>query len=58
MLALGALFVEERLGLIDEETVKQIRENKYNHLFIGFAVYFNSAPFDSSIMVCLQRHFS
>jgi hypothetical protein len=28
-LAFGALFIKQRLGLTDEETVKQIRENAY-----------------------------
>jgi hypothetical protein len=28
-LAFGALFIKQRLGLTDEETVEQIRENPY-----------------------------
>jgi hypothetical protein len=28
-LAFGALFIKQRLGLTDEETVEQIRENAY-----------------------------
>jgi len=32
-LAFGALFIKQRLGLTDEETVEQIRENAYMLLF-------------------------
>jgi hypothetical protein len=28
-LASGALFIKQRLGLVDEETLKQVRENAY-----------------------------
>ena len=38
-LALGALFIKQRLVLSDEETVEQIRENAYMQLFLGFAGY-------------------
>ena len=31
MLAFGELFIEQRLGLTDEETVGQIRDNAYMH---------------------------
>ncbi len=33
-LALGALIIQERLGISDEEIVEQIRENPYLHYFI------------------------
>jgi hypothetical protein len=35
-LAFGALFIKQRLGLTDEETVEQIRENAYMQFFLGF----------------------
>lgn len=38
-LALGALLIKQRLGLSDEETVQQIRENAYIQYFFGFAGY-------------------
>jgi IS5 family transposase len=57
-LAFGALFINQRLGLTDEETVEQIRENAYMQFFLGFAGYFNSAPFDLSMMVHFRRRFS
>jgi hypothetical protein len=50
-LALGALFIKQRLGLTDEETVEQIRENAYMQFFLGSAGYFSKAPFDPSMMV-------
>jgi transposase, IS5 family len=45
-LAFGALFIKQRLGLSDEETVEQIRENAYMQLFLGFAGYSRKSPFD------------
>jgi hypothetical protein len=52
-LAFGALFIKQRLGLTDEETVEQIRENAYMQFFLGFAGYSSKAPFDPSMMVHL-----
>lgn len=40
-----------QLGLTDEETVEQIRENDYMQYFLGYASYFSKAPFDPSMMV-------
>lgn len=42
-LAFGALFIKQRLGLTDEETVEQIRENAYMQFFLGFAGYSSKA---------------
>lgn len=33
-LAFGTLFIKQRLGLSDEETVEQIRENAYLQYFL------------------------
>jgi hypothetical protein len=57
-LAFGALFIKQRLGLTDEETVEQIRENAYMQFFLGFAGYSSKAPFDSSMMVHFRKRFS
>jgi hypothetical protein len=57
-LAFGALFIKQRLGLTDEETVEQIRENAYMQFFLGFAGYSSKAPFDPSMMVHFRRRFS
>ena len=57
-LAFGALFIKQRLGLTDEETVEQIRENPYVQFFLGFAGYSNKPPFDPSMMVHFRNRFS
>jgi len=36
-LAFGALFIKQRLGLTNEETVEQIRENAYMQFLLDFA---------------------
>ena len=58
LLAFGALFIKQRLGLSDEETVEQIRENAYMQFFLGFAGYSSKAPFDPSMMVHFRKRFS
>ena len=57
-MAFGALFIKQRLGLTDEETVEQIRENAYIQFFLGFAGYSSKAPFDPSMMVHFRKRFS
>ena len=54
-LAFGALYIKQRLGLTDEETVDQIRENPYIHFFLGFEGYTNKKPFDPSMMVHFRK---
>ena len=49
-LGFGALIIKEKLGLTDQETVEQIRENPYLQFFVGFKEFRMSAPFDSSMM--------
>ena len=57
-LAFGALFIKQRLGLSDEETVEQIRDNAYMQFFLGFAGYSSKSPFDPSMMVHFRKRFS
>jgi IS5 family transposase len=57
-LAFGALFIKQRLGLADGETVEQIRENAYLQFFLGFAGYSSKVPFDPSMMVHFRKRFS
>ncbi len=57
-LAFGALYIKQRLGLTDEETVLQIQENGYMQFFLGFAAYSSKAPFDPSMMVHFRKRFS
>ncbi len=56
-LAFGALFIKQRLGLTDEETVEQIRENAYMQFFLGFASYSSKSLFDPSMMVHFRKRF-
>jgi hypothetical protein len=49
-LALGALIIKEKLGITDEETVEQIRENPYLQYLVGMEGYKDEALFDPSMM--------
>lgn len=57
-LALGALIIKEKLGLSDEETVQQVRENPYLQYFLGFHEYRDEAPFDASMMTHFRQRLS
>ena len=57
-LAFGALFIKQRLGLSDEETVEQIQENAYMQFVLGFAEYSSKTQFDPSMMVYFRKQFS
>jgi hypothetical protein len=56
--AFGSLIIKEKLGLTDEETVEQIRENPYLQYFLGYEAYRYEAPFDPSMMVHFRRRFT
>ena len=53
--ALGALIIQEKLGLTDEEVVEQIRENPYLQYFIGYGEYCDEEPFEASMMVHFRK---
>jgi hypothetical protein len=57
-LAFGALFIKQLLGLSDEETVEQIRENVYMRFLVGFTGYSSKILFDPSMMVHFRKRFS
>jgi transposase, IS5 family len=58
-MAFGALFIKERLGTTDRETVEQIKENPYLQYFIGMMEYNDEqAPFDPSLMTHFRKRFS
>lgn len=58
-MAFGALFIKERLGTSDRETVEQIKENPYLQYFIGMMEYEDEqAPFDPSLMTHFRKRFS
>ena len=56
-LAFGALFIQERLGLTDRETVQQIIENPYLQFFLGKEGYSNESPFHHTSMVHFRKRF-
>jgi hypothetical protein len=53
--ALGALIVKEKLGITDEETVEQIRENHYLQYLVGMEGYKDEELFDPSMMVHFRK---
>jgi transposase, IS5 family len=55
--AFGALIIKETLGLTDEETVEQIRENPYLQYFLGYKEFSTEKPFDPSLMVFFRKRF-
>lgn len=57
-IALGALIIKERLGVTDEETVAQIRENPYLQYFLGLHEYLREDLFDASMMVHFRKRIS
>ena len=54
-LALGALIIKEKLGITDEETVEQIRENHYLQYLVGMEGYKDEGLFDPSMMVHFRK---
>jgi IS5 family transposase len=54
-IALGALIIQEKLGLTDEETVCQIQENPYLQYFLGYGGYRDEAPFHETMMVHFRK---
>lgn len=57
-IALGALIIKERLGITDEESVAQIRENPYLQYFLGLREYLRKDLFDPSMMVHFRKRIS
>ncbi len=53
--AFGALLIQTKLKLTDEETVEQIKENPYMQYFIGYKKYSERAPFNASLMVAFRK---
>jgi hypothetical protein len=54
-LAFGALYIQQRLAITDEETVAQISENPAMQYFCGFDIYTIQKPFDASLMVHFRK---
>lgn len=53
--ALGALIIQQRLGLSDRETVRQIAENPYLQYFIGLVGFQQKRAFHPSLMVHFRK---
>ncbi len=56
-LALGALILQERLGVTDRELVAQIAENPYLQYFLGLLTYQEEAPFHHSLLTTFRKRF-
>ncbi len=56
-LALGALIIQERLGVTDRELVPKIAENPYLQYFLGLMVYHHEAPFHHSLLTTFRKRF-
>jgi len=55
-MALGALYIQQRLGVSDREIVELITESPYLQFFIGLSGFQYLKPFDSSMLVhCRKR---
>ena len=57
-LALGALILQERLGVTDRELVEQIAENPYLQYFLGLTAYHHQAPFHHSLLTTFRKRFT
>ena len=54
-MAFGALYIQQRLGVTDRETVELITESPYLQFFIGLSGYQAAPPFDPSMMVHFRK---
>jgi len=54
-MALGAVVIQQILGVSDREIVELIAENHYMQYFIGLEAYQDAAPFDASLLVHFRR---
>jgi len=54
-MAFGAVYIQQRLGVTDRETVELIRESPYLQFFIGLSGYQPLPPFDASMMVHFRK---
>lgn len=54
-MALGALYIQERMQLDDRETVQQITENLYYQYFLGLPGFQDKPPFHHSLMTHFRK---
>jgi hypothetical protein len=57
-IAIGAMIIKTKLGLSDEETIEQIRENMYMQFFLGLEAYQEEILFDPSLLVHIRDRMS
>ncbi len=57
-LALGALILQERLGVTDRDLVEQIAENPSLQYFLGLMAYQDEAPFHHSLLTTFRKRFT
>jgi len=54
-MALGGLYIQQRLGVTERETVELIRQSPYLQFFIGLRGFQYLKPFDSSMLVHFRK---
>lgn len=54
-MVIGAVIIKHKLGLSDEETVRQIQENPYLQYFTGMKEFQKEIPFVPSLFVEIRR---
>lgn len=54
-MAFGALLIQVKLNLTDDETVNQIVENPYLQYFVGLKAFQETPPFDGSTMTNFRK---
>lgn len=54
-MAFGALYIQQKKGLSDRETVAEITENPYLQYFVGLPEFQETPPFDPSMMVHFRK---
>ena len=54
-LVMGAVIINHKLCLSDEETVMQIQENPYLQYFVGFQDYQTEVPFSPTLFVEIRK---
>lgn len=54
-MAFGAVYIQQRLGVTDRETVELITESPYSQFLIGLSGYQPLPPIDPSMMVHFRK---
>ena len=56
--AFGALYIQTKCGLTDEDTTQHISENPYMQYFLGYKEFSLERPFDQSMMTHFRKRIS